>query len=52
MDEGVESAEKAVVAYGGVQMGQLGKCIMDFFIYSSSSYAWFHGNCNRNDPSI
>ena len=25
MDEGVESAEKAVVAYGGVQMGQLEK---------------------------
>ena len=43
MDEGVESAEKAVVAYGGVQMGQLEKMYLDFFIYSSSSYAWFMG---------
>ena len=52
MDEGVESAEKAVVAYGGVQMGQLEKMYHGFFIYSFSTDAWLHGNCDWNDPSI
>jgi len=30
VDEGVENAEKAVIAYGGVQMGQLEKNVLGF----------------------
>ena len=48
-DESIDAAEKAVVAYGGVQMGQLEKRFLDFLIYCFSTYAWFHGNCNRDD---
>ena len=43
--EGVESAEKAVVAYGGVQMGQLEKCVMDFTFHSLGPYVWFQVFC-------
>jgi len=49
-EHGVDSAEKAVVAYGGVQMGQLEKkCFLDFFIYRISTYVRIHGNCNWYD---
>jgi len=51
--EGVESAEKAVVAYGGVQMGQLEKkCILDFIVYRTSSHAWVYGYGNWYDSSL
>jgi biopolymer transport protein ExbB len=51
--EGVESAEKAVVAYGGVQMGQLEKNVswISLFIALSSN-AWFHGNSYWYDSSF
>ena len=49
-DEGLEAAEKAVVAYGGVQMGQLEKNVswISLFIALGTN-AWFHGNCNWYD---
>ena len=50
MDEGVDAAEKAVVAYGGVQMGLLEKNVswLSLFIALGSD-AWFHGNGNWYD---
>ena len=52
-DEGVDAAEKAVVAYGGVQMGQLEKNVswISLFIAYGSN-AWFHGNSNWYDSSL
>ena len=44
VDERVESAEKAVVAYGGVQMGQLEKeRILDFVVIALAPMLGFMG---------
>ena len=51
--ESVESAEKAVVAYGGVQMGQLEKNVSWLVsVYRNCPHAWIHGNGNRYDSGL
>jgi biopolymer transport protein ExbB len=49
-DEGIEAAEKAVVAYGGGSIRE--KRILDFIIYRFGSDVRVHGNGNRDDSSI
>ena len=39
-NEGVESAEKAVVAYGGVQMGQLEKNVSWISLFIALALCW------------
>ena len=49
-DEGIEAAEKAVIGYGGVQMGLLReKRFLVIIIYRSSTDVRVHGNCNWYD---
>ena len=51
--EGLESAEKAVVAYGGVQMGQLEKNVSWLIsVYCYCAHAWFYGYGNWYDSGI
>ena len=51
--EGLESAEKAVVAYGGVQMGQLEKeRFLVVAIHRNCTNAWFHGYGNWYDSGL
>ena len=50
VDEGIESAEKAVIGYGGVQMGLLEKNISWLsLIYRFSTDVRIYGNCNWYD---
>ena len=51
--DGVDSAEKAVIAYGGVQMGQLEKNVSWIsFVYCTSTNVRFHGYCYWNDSGV
>ena len=53
VDEGVDSAEKAVVAYGGVQMGQLEKNVSWISLFIAiAPMLRIHGNGNWYDSGI
>ena len=52
LDEGIESAEKAVIGYGGVQMGLLEKTFLGCPIYCFGTDAWIHGDCHWDDLGI
>ena len=50
--EGIENAEKAVVAYGGVQMGSLKKMYLGFHYLLLKRPCLGLWHCNWYDPSI
>ncbi len=52
-DEGLDAAEKAIVAYGGIEMGFLRKRTnLDFHFYHYCTYAWFYRNSSRYDSGF